>query len=341
VYLDYEALRGGRREQPPYRIERLPGREKHFLAAATADRRTGQQNLGSYLLKDLAERRTLAETRRLFYVAATRAKESLTLSGVGALSKDEKEDDFKTPLSSLLKIMKPEEENLMWLVDPLPSPPVAIEEKGLPSCQVLPPFDADPLPYQVKSPSRVEEETSQASPLGAEEEEGYARARGVVIHRILETLARKQSCPESGAIAVALEREGIPFQEAGEMAPQVLDEALQAWKAPDFLSLRKSAKEVHVEWAVEDYDGRRTVRVGRFDMLLKMEDRWILIDYKTGRPEKDIDAWLKSQKEHYRPQLDAYAEMVAKGLNISEEKVEWAILFTALPRLVWQKKKTG
>jgi ATP-dependent exoDNAse (exonuclease V) beta subunit len=285
----------------------------------------------------LSEKRTLAETRRLFYVATTRAKESLTLSGVGSLPKDDKEDDFKTPLSSLLKIMKPDEENFTWLVDPLPSPPVKIEERSIPFYEVLPPFDAEPLPYQARSPSRIEDETSQASPLGWEEEEGYARARGVVIHRILETLARKQSCPESGAIAVALEREGIPFQEAGEMAPQVLEEALQAWDAADFLSLRKSARELHVEWAVEDYDGRRTVRVGRFDMLLKMEDRWLLLDYKTGRPEQDIEAWLKIRKQHYRPQLDAYAEMVARGLAVPKEKIEWAILFTALPRLVWQE----
>ena len=124
------------------------------------------------------------------------------------------------------------------------------------------------------------------------------------------------------------------------MAPQVLEEALQAWETPDFLSLRKSAKEVHVEWAVEDYDARRTVRVGRFDMLMKMEDRWLLLDYKTGRPEKDIEAWLKSQKQHYRPQLDAYAEMVARGLTVPKGKIEWAILFTALPRIVWQGKKT-
>jgi len=335
VNLDYDALKGGRREQLAYRMERLPGEERHFLAAATADRRTGQQNLGSFLLKDLAEKRTLAETRRLFYVAATRAKESLTLSGIGDPHKDEKEDEFKTPLSSLLKIMKPDEDNFRWLVDPLPSPSVGMEEKAVASSQIRPPFDAEPLPYLVRSPSMIEDETSQASPLGAEEEEGYARARGVVIHRLLETLARKQSCPEAEAIAVALEKEGILFKEAGEVASHLMEEALRAWEAPGFLSLRKSAKEVQVEWAVEDYDGRRTVRVGRFDMLLKMEDKWLLLDYKTGRPEEDLSAWLKRQKEHYRPQLDAYAEMVARGLNVPRGKIEWAILFTALPRLVW------
>jgi hypothetical protein len=64
-----------------------------------------------------------------------------------------------------------------------------------------------------------------------------------------------------------------------------------------------------------------------------------VIDLKPGRPEKDLSAWLQRQKEHCRPQLDAYAEMVARGINAPEEKIEWAILFTALPRLVWQREK--
>jgi ATP-dependent exoDNAse (exonuclease V) beta subunit len=339
VNLDYNSLRGGWSEQPAYRMERLPGEERHFLVAATPDRRTGQPNLGSYLLKDLSNQRILAEARRLFYVAATRAKESLTLSGRGSPPRDGDDEEFKTPLSSLLKIMKTDEDYFKWLRNPPPSTSVEVEGK-LPASHLAPPsFDAELLPYQITSPSRIEDETSQATAPGAEEEEeGYARARGVVIHRILETFAREQSPTQCGAIAVALAREGIPFKEAEEMAGKVMEEALKAWEAPDFLALRESAKEVHAEWALEDFDGRRTVRVGRFDVLLKTEDRWVLLDYKTGQPEKDVNAWLQSQKEHYRPQLNAYAQMVARALNLPEEKIQWAILFTALPRLVWQEK---
>jgi ATP-dependent exoDNAse (exonuclease V) beta subunit len=65
----------------------------------------------------------------------------------------------------------------------------------------------------------------------------------------------------------------------------------------------------------------------------------VVLDYKTGRPEKDVEAWLQIQKEHYRPQLNAYTQMVARTMNLPEEKVEWAILFTSLPCLVWQGKK--
>ena len=52
-----------------------------------------------------------------------------------------------------------------------------------------------------------------------------------------------------------------------------------------------------------------------------------------------MEALLKSQKQHYCPQLDAYAEMVGRGFTGPKEKIEWAILFTALPRIVWQEEK--
>ena len=49
----------------------------------------------------------------------------------------------------------------------------------------------------------------------------YARAKGVVIHRILETLAQKRPCPDPKAIAVALSERGNPLKEAEEIAPHV------------------------------------------------------------------------------------------------------------------------
>lgn len=341
VNLDYDSLRGGRSEDPAYRMERLPGEEKHFLVAATADRRIGQQNLGSYLLRDLSNQRTLAEARRLFYVAATRAKESLTISGRRKPpGKGNDEISFKTPISSLLNIMKKDEDDFKLLRNPVSSKPVEVEEKLLAPHLEPSPFDAEPLPYQITSPSKIEDETSQAAIPGAEEEEeDYARAKGVVIHRILETLAQKRPCPDPKAIAVALSEEGIPLKEAEEIAPHVMGECIKAWETPDFRSLCESAKEIHSELNIEDFDGEWTLRVGRFDLLLKTEARWVVLDYKTGRPEKDVEAWLQIQKEHYRPQLNAYTQMVARTMNLPEEKVEWAILFTSLPCLVWQGEK--
>ena len=90
---------------------------------------------------------------------------------------------------------------------------------------------------------------------------------------------------------------------------------------------------------LEDFDGNRAVRVGRFDLLLRMEDRWLLVDYKTGRPDKDVESWIQEQLDRHRPQLNAYTQMAARTLNLHEEKIRWAILFTALPRLVRQEER--
>jgi len=65
----------------------------------------------------------------------------------------------------------------------------------------------------------------------------------------------------------------------------------------------------------------------------------IVTDLETGRPEEDLFAWLQSQKEHYRPQLNDYAEMVARELNVPKERIDWVILLTALPRLVFREEK--
>ena len=67
----------------------------------------------------------------------------------------------------------------------------------------------------------------------------------------------------------------------------------------------------------------------------KNAGKWVVIDYKTGSPKGDHETWLRSLSERYRPQLAAYVQMAAKGLKVAEEDVRGAILFTALPRLVW------
>jgi hypothetical protein len=90
----------------------------------------------------------------------------------------------------------------------------------------------------------------------------------------------------------------------------------------------------------EDYfnvDGEKTLRVGRFDLLLKVKDRWVVLDYKTGQSEGDVETWVRNQKRRYGPQLGAYVQMMARMLSIPREGVQAAMLFTALPRLVWQE----
>jgi len=342
VNLSYNSLSGARGEEPAYRMGRLPGDEKHFLVAAQADRRTGKDNLAYYLLKDLDRQRTLAEARRLFYVVATRARESLTLTGVGKLPKNADErSSFKTPLSVLLDVLsKGAQPVLHFTLLENPEPPGDFEiEAGKSALTIIPPpFQAEPLPYRIVSPSKIEDETLQAAPPGSEEEDDDSRARGLVIHRLLETLCRRGPLPGLEAVALALSAEGTPLDEAKEMAPHVLNEATRAWDLDEFKALRQSAIEIYYEWALEDFDGEKILRVGRFDLLLKRERDWVILDYKGGKPGDDVDSWVSVQLNHYRSQLRAYAQMVARTLNVPEERIEWGILFTALPRLVYSRK---
>jgi ATP-dependent exoDNAse (exonuclease V) beta subunit len=342
VNLDYNPLAGGRGEQPAYHMERLPGKERHFLIAAMGDWRTGKENLAYYLLKDLERQRTLAESRRLFYVVATRAKESLMLTGVSKPPEEVTMDLIpKCPLEWLLKVHRSGNLSMpefSLLCNPKPQEVLMSEKKPVLTSLTSPPFEAEPLPYRIISPSKIEDETSLAVEPGAEEEEKYTRARGVVIHRILDTLARGGNRPQLQAITAALSEEEIPLDEASVMAAQVLKEAGGAWEATEFHALRESAIVLQSEWAIEDFDGEYNLRVGRIDLLLKKEDKLVIVDYKTAKRDPDVDTWLNSQEQHYRPQLSAYTQMVARLMNVPEEKVTWAILFTALPRLVWQGK---
>jgi ATP-dependent helicase/nuclease subunit A len=339
VNLGYNPLGGARGEEPAYRMGTLPGEGKHLLVAAQGDRRTGKDNLAYFLLKDLDRQRALAEARRLFYVVATRARESLTLTGAGRLPKDTDERfSFKGPLSALLHILAQTGRSISHftlLENPEPSRENRIERAMPAPALARPPFEAEPLPYRIESPSSVEDETVQAAPLGSEEEDGTARARGLVIHRLLETLCRNRPLPDVPAVALALSGEGISLTEAREMAPDVLNEALSAWDLAEFRALRERAVEIYPEWALEDFDGEKVLRVGRFDLLIKKEDGWFILDYKAGRQGIDVEAWVSAQLNHYRPQLKAYTQMVAKTLNAPEEKIGWSLLLTALPRLVY------
>jgi ATP-dependent exoDNAse (exonuclease V) beta subunit len=311
--------------------------KRHFLVAATAipDR---EENLASCLLKELEKNRTLAEVRRLFYVVSTRARESLTLSGKGQPPDEgDEEAPFKNPLSALLNAM-PRDDGLYHLFEN-PEPPILkeVEEKRGPHSFIPPPFEPQPLPYRIMSPSRVEDETLLAVESGeADDEEDYGRAKGLVIHRILETLSRNDPAPDVERVAVALSGEGIPPGEAKEMAPQVLGEANRAWNSPEFRSLRESAQEVHSEMPLEDFDGRNTLRVGRFDLLLKTQEGWVVVDYKAGQPEgrRNVD---HRQMQHYRPQLTAYVQMVAKVLDAPEERSDGPCCLHLFP--VWHGRR--
>jgi ATP-dependent exoDNAse (exonuclease V) beta subunit len=335
VDMDYRPGRG-RGEAPAFLMDRVPGGGRVPLAAATADRRTGEKVLAHALLSELGRGRERAEFKRQFYVAATRARETLTLSGLDPRRKDGTPSTQAGP--ALTAVEEAWEEGLIGspffslerdpAIAPVASQP-ALAAKLFPEA---PPFEPESLTYAIASPSEVEEETAQAVRPGADEPDPEARARGVVLHRIFETMAHGERPPGSRAIAVALTREGVPPARATALAGQVVEEARLAWEFPPFGALREGA-DVVAEWPLEDFDGQGRVRVGRLDLLLRTPSGRVILDFKTGRPGPDLSAWIQSQRRMHGAQLRAYAEMARRAEP--ESQVRTALFFTGVPHLEW------
>ncbi|MFH1477186.1 MAG: UvrD-helicase domain-containing protein [Verrucomicrobiota bacterium] len=336
--------RVARRERnAAFLMERLPEGERDtvvcpssFLAATAGDRRTDTQSLAQILLSDLGLRRDAAEYKRLIYVAVTRARETITLSGLipqttGAqerpsaiawLARMDQAGVFNGLPVKMLKNPQHVKTGARRMAPPKQPPAPA-------------PFEPDPLPYLLRSPSKIEDATATAARSGADETEPDAKARGLVMHRLFETLARGSPLPKSPAVAAALMDEGLTHRQCQALAKEILHECRRAWEFEVLAALREAATEIIPEWAIEDCFDKNVIRVGRVDLVLKTADHIVLVDFKTGRPGPDCDTWLKFEIERYRPQLGAYREMTAKTLKIPPARIQTALFFTALPR--WEE----
>lgn len=103
-FLDWNPEGRERRDPPPYILERVPGASHRHLLAVRPDRQRGMPDPVYKCLRDLQVGRRRGEAKRLFYVAVTRARQELFLSGI--LSKGRgKETSFgfarKSPLAWL------------------------------------------------------------------------------------------------------------------------------------------------------------------------------------------------------------------------------------------------
>lgn len=336
VGLDREAGgRAARRERDTaFLMDRLPQGKRELLAATAGDLRTDARPLAHLLLSDLGLRRNAAEYKRLIYVAVTRARESLTLSGLILQTASEKERKVSPSAIAWLDAMDQERVfaglPVQVLKNPLPSQtqiPVIAPPKQFPAPA---PFKPEPLPYLIRSPSKIEDETATAMRSGADEADPDARARGVIMHRLFETLARGEPVPQMAAVAAALDMEGITPERHCAMAKEIIGECHRAWEFKALAALRNAATEMIPEWAVEDCLDKNVIRVGRIDLVLKTANGIVLVDFKTGRPGPDSDAWLVAELARYRPQLVAYREMAAKALGAPPTRIQAVLFFTAL-----------
>jgi ATP-dependent exoDNAse (exonuclease V) beta subunit len=341
-HLDRNPLEGSRREDLPYILERLPGEREEYLIGIKPDRRTQNDPGVLGLLKDLKKERGLGEAKRLYYVALTRAKKNLYLSGLFS----GKDDEEKAPKHSLLEYLlsHPGKEKFLEVdYDPqgpegVKGPPQPIKEED-----ILPlDFVSEPIPYRIILPSGLHaedlfpEEADQMETFLQEEFKGpYGKARGTVIHRILEHLGMGKGLPTEKAVVQALIAEGIDLEGAQDMASPILAE-VGACQRETFCAniLRADHPFSACEWALEDQVNERTVRSGVIDRLIFDGQEWFLVDYKTtSLPEgMPVETFLQEQDVLYRKQLPAYQEMLAHARSIDPALIRLFLYFTALQK---------
>jgi ATP-dependent helicase/nuclease subunit A len=344
-FLDWNPLSGGRLSQPPYLVERLPGASGEHLIAMAPDRRR-EKTAGLYkLLRDIGNKKKLAEAKRLFYVAVTRTRRSLYLSGVVGTRDGELSPQKDSPLWWLckhhrLKLSEKQEliaENNDYLdlyCNPLITPRVFHEKVGVP---VLPdplPFSPEPLPYSTLAPSQM---TNWDQANAEHKEDRNARARGTVTHRLIEHLSRGRPLLELFSLAAALISEGVSETEAKPLAREILKE-VQLCLQEDFFSwlIKQDHPQAHSEWSLEDLPAADKILTGTVDRMVFEGDRWWVVDYKTSRPlgGESVDSFLERESHLYRPQLHAYGEMVANYFKVGLSSVRTVLYFTALQRQV-------
>jgi ATP-dependent exoDNAse (exonuclease V) beta subunit len=101
-FMDWNPGSQRKEQPPPYMLERSPC-SAEYLLAARPDRLTGEKDPLYARLRKLRSKRQLGEARRLFYVAATRARHELVMSGLVRKKSNSFSSSVEGPLGWLNK----------------------------------------------------------------------------------------------------------------------------------------------------------------------------------------------------------------------------------------------
>ena len=308
---------------------------------------------------ELQGRREDDEAKRLFYVAATRARKELHLLGtaVTKVNNELSPGDRRSLLGIAWPALKGEFERAHAVQEPAVDAAPRQEEfafpPAFPTIQLRRlPADWKPSTHVAVSGVKKENQEIIERPRGALS----ARAFGTVVHALLEDLAKLPGFDAGGisqaifdevagwrSRALALLRSsGLPRTEAEPLSADVV-RALQAVLSDPtgrwILGARAGAKN-EISWStwagevVQTLRGDRIFHAGATPGSVEETHLWI-VDYKTARHgASGIDAFLAQEKEKYARQLESYAEVMRK-LQANALPLRMALYFPLLTRLVW------
>jgi ATP-dependent helicase/nuclease subunit A len=288
------------------------------------------------------------ETRRILYVAATRAREELHLFARLTYKIELSEPILCEPPESLLSTAWPALESEVrtafgaWKTAPQTAEVLSLAASG--DNLIVMPGPAKPallrrLPADFQPPPAVRLHTradfdvvaSKSNNLYQRHEGGVvSRALGSAVHMAFEQLARlrvihdwhearKQLADAVGRIAARVRATGIDRARANELAIEAVGLAIRASQnavAAWILSPHPGA-ESEVRWTgiidgtVRTIQADRVFRAGG-DPLAEGTNTWWIVDYKTVQTNGDASEALPQLRKLFAPQLEVYASVLRK-----------------------------
>jgi ATP-dependent exoDNAse (exonuclease V) beta subunit len=335
-------------------LERLPGRDPqrllHWLKLPVADRDElivapvarsgGDPNLLYAWLEALEREKLLQERRRLLYVAATRAARWLHLFGSAQVQdKDDGPVLRQPPAHSALGLLWPAvrshfEARLLEIGDVTgEAPPEPVRDPPLRRLPAA--WNPLPLPNAPRIASLAVARAAAATSVEFDWATETARHVGTVVHRELQRVARDGLQPGAGESRVRARWEhelaelGVPKELRSAAVERVASAVERAWQDERGRWLLDTGhRAAATELALTGRIGSDVVRIVIDRTFVDASGvRWI-VDYKTSRHEgAGFDAFLDSEQERYRPQLERYAVLMRK---LGPEPVRLGLYFPLL-----------
>lgn len=303
------------------------GYQQHYLLAPIQAQETKEPIY--QLARDIQNKKAQFEDARLLYVAATRAKNRLYLSCELKTKFNDKKSEWEySPIAkyALLSYLEPfyklDLDNVFATLDMkhLDEDATAQDSSGwyrIRSNQALP---------VIENPINValEADDAKAVKIDFDWASDVARVVGLVLHDILESVAKKQLSFDSiknnkfSSVLVRLD-EMLASEKDKKLALDKVERAIDLMRKDKKLEwILAQHKDSQCEWSlshlITDDNNEPKVINMIVDRTFVDENnvRWI-IDYKTGEHlGADLEHFIASEKERYKPQLDKYEAAIQK-----------------------------
>ena len=282
--------------------------------------------------RDAARRRREQEHRRLLYVAMTRAEDRLYVAGwEGRNGRADGcwYDHIHQALSGMAGVatladgeLRVDDRQTAEPQERRPGDSTAEPGGPLPSWALSPP-EPEPSPPRRLAPSRPEDaEPAVRSPLG--EDDGARFRRGLLIHRLLQSLPELPERRRAAACRRYLERRAPDLN--AEARREIAAQTLAVLRDPAFAPLFGPGSRAEVPLAGRVGD---EVISGQVDRLAITDDAVLVVDYKTNRAPPEREAGVPTV---YLRQMAAYRAILRE--IYPDRPVRCALLWTDGPRLM-------